>query len=168
MKYKDYSRLIVEAASKGSYSYDKNSSDAAIQFDIETEEDKKYRMIFTKKEDFYVAELGYQHGENKLQPIMSDFYDVDMVISTIIDIFTEVHLDGINVDHIVYKFSPMVDKAYILMIVSLFKSELKNYYSLSEHNDLKNINNLERIIIDTARGKGQMLSDTTIQKMKKV
>jgi len=168
MKYKDYSRLIAESASKGSYNYDKNSSDTAIQFDIETDEDKKYRMIFTKKEDFYVVELGYQNGDNKIQPIMSDFYDVDMVISTIIDIFTEVHLDGISVDHIVYKFSPMVDKAYILMIVSLFKSELKNYYTLSEHNDLNNINTLDRLIIDTARGKGQILSDTTIQKMKKI
>lgn len=168
MKYKDYSRLILESESKGSYHYEKSSNDDNLQFDIDTDEDRNYRMILTKKDDFYVAELGYQKDPKGLYPIMSDFYDVKMVISTIIDIFTEIHLDGIAVDHIVYKFDPMVDKAYILLMISLFKTELKNYYSLSEHNDLNDVNKLNRLIIDTARGKGQVLTDATIDKMKKV
>lgn len=165
MKYKHY-KVINE--SKGSYQYEKIKTDNLIQFDIDTDEDRKYRLTFRKKDDFYVGELGYQKGSKGLYPIMSDFYDVDMIISTIVDIFTEIHLDGITVDHIVYKFDPLVDKAYILLMISLFKSDLKNYYSLSEHNDLSDTNKLNRLIIETARGKGQTLTDATIDKMKKV
>lgn len=167
MKYRDY-KVINEAESKGSYHYEKIINGDSIQFDIDTDEDRKYRLIFRKKDDFYVSELGYQKGKSALYPIMSDFYDVNMTISTIVDIFTELHLDAVAVDYIVYKFDPLVDKAYILLMISLFKSDLKNYYSLSEHNDLSNINKLNRLIIETTRGQGQALTDITIEKMKKI
>ena len=137
---------------------------------MDTQEELNYILSLTKKDDCYVAELGCTKLSGKgTMPIAGDFYDVDMLINTLVDIFTKFHLEGIESDFIVYKFSPTVDKSYVLLVITLFRNYLKNYYDLNpDLNDLSNVNNINRLIIQTTFGKGSYVDDKKIKKLKSI
>lgn len=163
MKYKDY---IAEINSPISYSFDMTQSGDVYSYRIYTEEDQDYMLTLTKKADACVAELGIVQ-DSKVKPIVGDFYDNDLLINTLIEIFTKFHLEGVEVDFIVYKFNAISDKAYILLMISIFNNDLKNYYTLNaDLNDLSNINSIDRVIIQTTNGKGQYVDDSKLKRLK--
>lgn len=164
MKYKDY---LTEIQSPKSYSFDMIKNNDGYVFDMTTGEEFDYRLWLSKKDDFYIVELGYK--SDKKRNIIGDFYDVNVLIATMADIFTKIHLELERLNHIVYKFSPTDDKSYILLMISIFRDELKNYYEIpNELNDLSNINDVDRLIIQTTNGQGLFVDDNKLKKLKSV
>lgn len=140
-----------------------------IIFDILTEEDRDYRFIFKSKGNgIYVSELGFTgNTTSDTDEITGDFYDVDRIISTIVGIFTTFYLNVTDAQEIVYKFQRDSNKSYRLLINSIFKKELSNYFNIiTLDNDDKNFDNKKFLIVRSNRANSP--NDLTLQKITKL
>ena len=139
--------------SDNGYNTSKSKFGNNIIFDIDTEEDRNYRFIFKHiKDGLYVSELGYVgNSKDDTNEISGDFYDVNKVISTLVGIFTSLYLDETSIEEIVYKFQLSSNKSYRLLINSIFKKELKNYYNIVDLEDDSNFDTKRFLLIKSNR-----------------
>ena len=139
------------------YSTEKSTIGQDIIYDISTNEEQDYRFIFRHKDnDVYVAELGYKgSSKNDTDEITGDFYDVNKVISTVVGIFIGFYLAGVESSAIIYKFQLRSNKSYRLLINSLFKKELTNYYNLITTDGSKNFDTKRYLLIRSNRSTSQ-------------
>lgn len=131
MKFKDFLLEEMFKSEKG-YTATQRKDGNKIVFDIETGESRDYRFVFTPSgNETYIAELGYSHGDKSdIVQIKSDFYDMDKLISTIIGIFNGFYMEVDKGNIIKYKFGKNTDKSYRLLIYSIIKKDLANYFKL--------------------------------------
>lgn len=164
MKYKQY---ITEIESPKSYPFDMTQSGQNYLFVIHTD-DIEFGLSLKRKSDFYVSELGYMNRAGTgIKPFDGNIDNVDMMYNTMVDIFTKFHLEGNEGNFIVYKFPSHADKAFVLLMITLFKTYLKNYYDLNpDLNDLSNVNHVNRLIVQTTLGKGQYVDDYKLKQLK--
>lgn len=140
-----------------------------IIFDISTEEDRDYRFIFKNKGDgIYVSELGFTgNTRGDTDEISGDFYDVDRIISTLVGIFTTFYLNVTDVQEVIYKFQRDSNKSYRLLVNSIFKKELSNYFNIINlDNDDKNFDNKRFILIRSNRANSP--NELSLQKITKL
>lgn len=116
--------------SGGGYTFSRSKVGNTIVFNIETGDMRDYRMIFVDiGKGNYVCKFGYSNNtRDNVEEIKRGFYDVHKVINTIIDIFTGLYMSQYEVNNIVYDFGHYSNKSYRLLVESLFRKELKNYY----------------------------------------
>lgn len=167
MKFQDFLLLEEMFDADNGYKAEQTTSDNDVVFDIETGEARNYRFTFTKHDDnLYVAQLGYAGtGKDDIVQITSDFYDVNKVVSTLVGIFTGFYLSVTSAKTVVYKFQSNVDKGYKLLVHSIFKKELSNYYSLVElDDDVKDYGDKKYIVIHNNRNSGEDPDKDTIEK----
>lgn len=167
MKFKDFLLLEEMFDSDNGYKAEQTTSGDDVVFDIKTGEVRNYRFTFTKHDDnLYIAELGYAgNGKSDIVQITSDFYDVNKLVSTVVGIFTGFYLSVTTAKTIAYKFQNNVDKGYKLLIHSIFKKELSNYYSIvNDDKDLKDYGAKKYIVIHNNRNSGADSDPETIEK----
>lgn len=164
MKFKDYILLEEMFESDNGYKTSQRKVGDLLIFDILTNEARDYRFIFTLKNDLYLGELGYAKDDNNIVEIKSDFYDVNKLISTLIGIFTGFYMYGNDSSQIIYKFHRGVDKGYKLLVHSLFKKELKNYFN-EIMNDTSDYGDKNYIVIKSNRNTDPDPTDDTILKV---
>lgn len=147
MKFREFMLLEEMFKSDNGYHSSQHSDGSKVVFDIETGEARDYRFVFSKKSgDSYIAELGYKEsGKSDISNIKSEFYDVDKLISTLVGIFTGFYMSTDNANIIEYKFGRNVDNSYKLLVHSIVKKELSNYFKLSD--DKFDANNAKQITI---------------------
>lgn len=167
MRFVDFLLLEEMFDSDNGYKAEQTTSDNEVVFDIETGEARNYRFIFKKHEDdVYVAELGYADtGKADIVQITTDFYDVNKVVSTLVGIFTGFYLSVTSAKTVVYKFQSNVDKGYKLLVHSIFKKELSNYFSVIDDNDEKDYGNKKYIVIHNNRNTAADPDKDTIEKI---
>ncbi len=135
-------------------------------FDLSTDEIRDYRFKFLDKDNGnYIGVLGYK-GKDKsdIVEIRDDFYDTPKLISSLIGIFTGFYVGNSNVNTVIYKFQEGVDKSYKLLVNSIFKKELKNYYTIVPQ-ETSDYGSIKYIVLNTNRRSGQQLSQDQIENL---
>ncbi len=101
---------------------------------------------------------------NLLAKIILNLF-IRSTISTLVGIFTGFYLSVTSAKTVVYKFQSNVDKGYKLLVHSIFKKELSNYYSLVElDDDVKDYGAKKYIVIHNNRNSGEDPDKDTIEK----
>ena len=133
MKFRDYLLEEMFKSDKG-YKATQRKDGNKIVFDIETDESRDYRFVFTPSgNETYIAELGYATGDKSgITNITSDFYDTNTLISTLISIFTGFYMSTESGNIIKYKFGKNTDKSYKLLVHSIIKKDLVMYFKIKE------------------------------------
>lgn len=156
-----FQQYLLEA-DKEPYKFVKSVVDDKAVFTIETGQIRNYRFVFKKYDDeTYICELGYEKGTSDIIDIKSDFYDTGKLIDVLIDIFTGFYLHDTSTKYIIYKFGTSVNKATKLLITSIFKKDLSNYYNLQDQ-ELKHFEKADYSLIKTSRANGTELEQDTL------
>ena len=135
LKLKSEFKLNEMFESDDGYKTVQSESNNTITFHIETNEARDYKCVFVKNGNDYTCELMYDNNDE----IKDDFYNTNKLISTLVGIFTGFYL-SYTCDTITYKMQPNIDKSVYLLIISIFKNELKTYYVIVDSSP-------ERIIV---------------------
>jgi hypothetical protein len=141
MKFKDFLK-----ESKNAYEFTTEKTGNSYVFNITTGQIRDYRLSIDNDE----ARLGYASGKKEISPIKEDFYDTSMITNTIIDIFTGIYLQD-NLETFKFMFQKGVDKTYKLLIMTIFKKELSNYYKIVTDTDTVHYINDNFIVLRDVR-----------------
>lgn len=145
------------------YKINKNKVGSNFVFDLSTGEARDYRMVFTDKENgIYIAELGYQgSGKDDIIEIKGEFYNADTLLISVVNIFTGFYMSASNINTVIYKFQHGTNKSYKILVDSLFKKELKNYYTKVDLGQkISDYGSVPYIIINSNKGvKTQITSE---------
>lgn len=117
--------------------------DDKIIFDIFTNEARDYRLVLNYLENrdgiaTFECKIGYaSDNKSTVIQVKTDFYNTDILINTIKNIFLSLHADMYTTPFkIIHKFQGSIDMAYKMMLVSLLKHELKDFY---KYDDITNL-----------------------------
>lgn len=151
----------------GGYKFTQNKVGSTLVFDIDTGDMRNYRMILVgNSSNDYVAQFGYaNNSRDKIEEIRRGFYDTNKVINTIVDIMTGFYLSSYQINNVIYKFGRNSNKSYRLLVESIFRKELKNYFRKVEIDDHTNYDTKMYLQIQSNRATGEPLTDEEIKSL---
>lgn len=123
-----FNKFINEIYVQPMYEYSLKKEGENIIIDIFTGEKRDYRLKFFKKEHIHVVKMGYAH--ESLNEINEEFYNISKLVSTLVDIFIGTYINNVGINNFLFSFEGQNNVTFKLLINSIFKKELSNYYSI--------------------------------------